>query len=78
MGVAATSAPLIDDVALKVSDLVEEIMRRVDARRSSDIYRDGLLNILNHTEFKEREGIQQIIRVLEEHQMVERLVRRSA
>ena len=28
--------------------------------RSSDVYRDGLLNILNHPEFKEREGIQQI------------------
>lgn len=73
-GVAAMSAPLLDDVAIKVSELVEEIMRRVDARRSSDVYRDGLLNILSHTEFKDREGIQQIIRVLEEHQMVERVV----
>ena len=73
-GVAAISTPLIDDVAIKVSELVVDTMRRVDTRRSSDIYRDGLLNILTHTEFKEREGIQQIIRVLEEHQMVERLV----
>lgn len=73
-GVAATATNIIDDVALKVSDLVEDIMRRIDARRSSDIYRDGLLNVLTHPEFKGRDGIQQIIRVLEENQMVERLV----
>ena len=63
-----------NEVAIKVSQVVVDTMRRVEARRSSDIYRDGLLNILNHPEFKDREGIQQIIRILEERQLVDQLV----
>jgi heat-inducible transcriptional repressor len=66
--------PPLTDVAAKVAETVIETMARIDARRSSDVYRDGLLNILNHPEFKEREGIQQIIRALEERQIVEKLV----
>ncbi len=69
-----TVSALTHDIALKVSDVVVDTMRRTDTRRSSDVYRDGLLNILNHPEFKEREGIQQIIRALEERQVVEKLV----
>ncbi|HMQ54787.1 MAG TPA: heat-inducible transcriptional repressor HrcA [Anaerolineae bacterium] len=72
--IASSTTNLLDDLALKVCDLVEDTMRRIDARSSSDVYRDGLLNILNRPDFKNREGIQQIIRVLEEHQVVERLV----
>jgi heat-inducible transcriptional repressor len=63
-----------NDIAIKVSKVVLDTMRRVEARRSSDVYRDGLLNILNNDEFKEREGIQQIIRALEEGQIVDQLV----
>ncbi len=70
----APIATTLGDVAVKVSEVVVDTMRRIDTRRSSDIYRDGLLNILNHPEFKEREGIQQIIRALEERQVVEKLV----
>jgi heat-inducible transcriptional repressor len=72
--ITSSATNLLDDLALKVCDLVEDTMRRIDARSSSDVYRDGLLNILNRPDFKNREGIQQIIRVLEEHQMVEQLV----
>jgi heat-inducible transcriptional repressor len=64
----------LTDTGTKVGDEVVKTMRRIDARRSSDIYRDGLLNILNHPEFKDREGIQQIIRALEERQVVDQLV----
>jgi len=70
----AATAPTLSEVAVKVSDMVVETMHRIDTRRSSDIYRDGLLNILNNPEFKHREGIQQIIRALEERQVVEQLV----
>jgi heat-inducible transcriptional repressor len=49
-------------------------MRRLDARRSSDIYRDGLLNVFGQPEFKDHEGIRQIIRALEERRFVEQLV----
>lgn len=58
----------------KVGEVVVDTMRRIDARRSSDIYRDGLLNILNHPEFKHREGIQQIIQAIEERRFVDELV----
>lgn len=66
--------PTVSGHAAMVGDVVVETMERIDARRSSDVYRDGLLNILNHPEFKEREGIQQIIRALEERQLVDQLV----
>lgn len=71
--IAATATPL-NNLAVQISDVVVDTMRRIDTRRSSDVYRDGLLNILNQPDFKEREGIQQIIRALEERQMVEKLV----
>jgi heat-inducible transcriptional repressor len=77
-GLDAQSISMINttltSIAGKVGELVVETMERSDARRSSDIYRDGLLNILNHPDFKDREGIQQIIRALEERQVVEQLV----
>lgn len=73
-GIAATATTLTSDVTLKVSAVIVDTMRRIDTRRSSDVYRDGLLNVLNHPEFKHREGIQQIIRALEERQIVEQLV----
>jgi heat-inducible transcriptional repressor len=71
--VAAMPEPL-SEVGTKVSKVVVETMRRLDARRSSDIYRDGLLNVFNQPEFKDREGIRQIIRALEERRFVEQLV----
>lgn len=72
-GIAATMATLTHQAA-QVAEVVVDTLKRIDARRSSDIYRDGLLNILSHPEFKDREGIQQIIRALEERQVVEKLV----
>ena len=72
--ISLTARTFTNEVAIKVSKVVVDTMRRVEARRSSDIYRDGLLNILNHPEFKDRDGIQQIIRILEERQLVDQLV----
>jgi heat-inducible transcriptional repressor len=71
--VAAMPEPL-SEVGVEVSQVVVETMRRLDARRSSDIYRDGLLNVFGQPEFKDREGIRQIIRALEERRFVEQLV----
>jgi len=73
-GIAATMATLTHQAAHQVAEVVVDTLKRIDARRSSDIYRDGLLNILSHPEFKDREGIQQIIRAIEERQVVEKLV----
>ncbi len=58
-----------------VQQVVGEAMERIDARYSSDVYRDGLLNLLNQPEFKdERNNLHQIIRALEEHWVIEQLV----
>lgn len=72
--VAEAPLPVISDLAFKVSHEVTDTMRRIDARRSSDIYHDGLLNILSQPEFKDRDGIQQIVRAIEERRFVEQLV----
>jgi heat-inducible transcriptional repressor len=68
------TASTLSELGFRVSEVVVDTMRRIDMRRSSDVYRDGLLNILNHPEFKDREGIQQIMRAIEERQIVEQLV----
>ncbi len=72
-GVIASAATMVG-IAAKVSEVVVATMQRINDRRSSDIYRDGLLNILHHPEFKQREGVQQIIRAIEERRIVDQLV----
>lgn len=71
--IAATVTSLTG-VAAQVGEVAVETMRRIDARRTSDIYHDGLLNSLNQPEFKNSEGVQQLIRALEERQLVDQLV----
>ncbi len=71
--VAATAEP-VNETGGKIAEVVMDTMRRMDARRSSDTYRDGLLNVFNQPEFREREGIRQIIRALEERRFVEQMV----
>ncbi|MFN8457704.1 MAG: heat-inducible transcriptional repressor HrcA [Anaerolineae bacterium] len=71
--IAATVATLTG-VAAQVGEVAVETMRRIDARRTSDIYHDGLLNSLNQPEFKNSEGVQQLIRALEERRLVDQLV----
>ena len=63
-------------MAVQVGEEITKTMLRIDARLSSDIYHDGLLNILTQPEFREREGIEQIIRALEERRLVDQLVGR--
>ncbi len=72
-GVTKTATTLTD-LAIKVSEVVIETMRRIDTRCTNDIYRDGLLNLLNKPEFTQREGVEQVIRALEEHRLVDELV----
>jgi heat-inducible transcriptional repressor len=71
--VAATAEPM-SDLGTRVALVVIETMHRIDARHSSDTYRDGLLNVFNQPEFRDREGIRQIIRALEERRIVEQIV----
>jgi len=65
----------LSGLSARVSEVVIETMQRIDARRSSDIYRDGLLNVLNQPEFHDQQDIlQQTIRALEERWLVEQLI----
>jgi heat-inducible transcriptional repressor len=73
--IAASTATLIG-LGTTIGEVVSNTMYRIDARRSSDIYHDGLLNILTQPEFKEREGVEQVIRALEERRLVDQLVGR--
>jgi heat-inducible transcriptional repressor len=73
--ITVTSTSL-SGLAVQVGEEITKTMLRIDARLSSDIYHDGLLNILTQPEFREREGIEQIIRALEERRLVDQLVGR--
>ena len=70
------SAVTLSGLPVTVGEVVAATMTRIDTRRSSDIYHDGLLNILSHPEFKQQEGVQQVIRALEERRLVDQLVDR--
>lgn len=73
IAVAATFDGLMD-FERQVADVVLDTIRRLDARSSSEIYRDGLLNVLSQPEFVQSESAQQVVRVLEERQLVETMV----
>ncbi len=71
------STAMLAGLARQVGEVVVGTMERIDARSSSDIYHDGLLNILSQPEFKQREGVQQVIRALEERRLVDQLVEKA-
>jgi heat-inducible transcriptional repressor len=62
------------DLEQQVADVVLETMRRLDARTSSEIYRDGLLNVLSQPEFVQTESAQRMVRALEERQVIDGMV----
>jgi heat-inducible transcriptional repressor len=73
-GIAKASHGLVG-LSAEVSQVAIDTMRRIDAHRSSEIYRDGLLNVMRQPEFEDKQKIvQQIIRALEESWLVEQLV----
>jgi heat-inducible transcriptional repressor len=73
MAVEATLDSLMD-FERQVADVVLDTMRRLDARNSSEIYRDGLLNVLSQTELAQSESTQQIVRALEGRQVIDGMV----
>jgi heat-inducible transcriptional repressor len=70
------TATTVTGLSVQVGAEVASTMARIDARRSSDVYHDGLLNILTQPDFREREGVEQVIRALEERRLVDQLVDR--
>jgi len=57
-----------------VLDIVVQVMSRVDDQANLRVYRDGLINILHEPEFAEPGVACQVIRVLEEHTLLEQVV----
>lgn len=56
-----------------IREVVVEMMQRVDGRSASDLYRDGLLHILRQPDFAEAEAIRQIVEIMEERSLIERI-----
>lgn len=63
-------SPFAKQVALLVADLMD----RTDNRLSGQIYRDGLMQILDAPEFAEGENVRRIVQILEERTLLEQLV----
>lgn len=58
----------------RVSQHLIEAMERVDQRRASDIYHDGIANILRQPEFAEAERVERVLGILERRTFLESLL----
>ncbi|MDW8072581.1 MAG: heat-inducible transcriptional repressor HrcA [Anaerolineae bacterium] len=70
----AATLPGLSEFEHRVGDAVCDMMRRLDARNATEIYRDGLLNLLSQPEFVHSASAQQVVRLLEERQLIDALV----
>jgi len=71
--ITATSSTL-SGLSEQVAAVITDTMTRVNARQTSDMYHDGLLHLLQESDLVEGEALEQVIRVLEEQQLVDQLV----
>lgn len=71
--IQATTSPL-SGLALTVGNTIADIMSHINARKSSEMYHDGLLHIMEEIDLSEGRVLQQVVRVLEERYIVEQLV----
>lgn len=69
-GLPAQNDALTDDIIKMVRDL----MRQAAGEISSDVYRDGLLNVLTQPEFAESKHARQALRLFEERPLLENLL----
>ncbi|MGD9029010.1 MAG: heat-inducible transcriptional repressor HrcA [Anaerolineae bacterium] len=60
-----------------VSELVVDIMRRVDERSGGPIYSDGLSAVLQQPEFAEGDRAQQLVRVMEERSFLRTVIQEA-
>lgn len=58
----------------RVSQHLIEVMEQVDQRRASDIYHDGVANILRQPEFAEAERVERVLGILERRTFLESLL----
>jgi heat-inducible transcriptional repressor len=74
----AQSYALLSPFAKQVAFLVADVMERVDRRSASQMYRDGLAQILEAPEFAEGDNVRRIVQVFEEQSVLEQVVNEYA
>ncbi len=57
----------------KIREVIVEMMGRLDKRSTTELYRDGLMHVLRHPEFAQAEAIRQVVEILEERSLLERI-----
>jgi heat-inducible transcriptional repressor len=72
-GVTAQIARLAP-LEAQVGELVVEMMERLDGRARREVYRDGLINILQQPEFAEGQSARQVFELIEESNFMERIL----
>jgi heat-inducible transcriptional repressor len=65
---------VLSPFARQVAMLVVDLMARIDRHASSQIYRDGLMQILDAPEFAEGDNVRRIVQVFEEQSVLEQVV----
>jgi heat-inducible transcriptional repressor len=70
----ATSSYQLMPLEEQIANLIIALMEEAEARSSSEIYRDGLMNIFRQPEFSEMENVRQIIRILEKQSLLEAIL----
>jgi heat-inducible transcriptional repressor len=74
----ARSYALLSPFAKQVAFLVADVMERADRRSASQMYRDGLAQILDAPEFVEGDNVRRIVQVFEEQSLLEQVVNEYA
>ena len=72
-GTVAATATTLTGLSAQVATVIIDTMQRVDDRKTSELYHAGLLHLLEeHT--VQNDTLEQIIRVVEERQLLEQLI----
>ncbi|MEX1018409.1 MAG: heat-inducible transcriptional repressor HrcA [Litorilinea sp.] len=66
--------PILSAFAAQVADLIVDMMQRLDSQGASQIYRDGLTQVLDLPEFAEGDNVRRIVHVFEEPSLLEQVV----
>ena len=70
----SASAPILNDLSAQVANIIIDIMTRINARKSSEVYHDGLMHIMEEVDISQSQVVHQVVRIVEERNVVEKLV----
>ncbi|HEY4691351.1 MAG TPA: heat-inducible transcriptional repressor HrcA [Anaerolineae bacterium] len=71
---ASRRSSIDDTLGAEVLGVVADLMRRMDAWAATDVYRDGLTEVLKLPEYEGREMAEALLGVLEEHSLLEEVL----